>query len=161
MSSQQDTSSDRVNGHIQHINFPDRQDYLFRVSLKAVVLNDKGEILVVKETGRDWWDIPGGGMDHGESIKDALARELYEEVLFEGEFEYETLFIEDPTYLSSLNLYQTRLIMLVKPKVFTVSSGVDSDEVRFASLDRFKDSNIMTEQSIYSYGELAKLCISK
>ena len=65
-----------VNGHITYADNPQRQDYLFRVSLKAVIFNEKNEILIVKESGRDWWDIPGGGMDHGESIKEALAREL-------------------------------------------------------------------------------------
>ena len=56
-------------GEIHHANNPGRTDYLYRVSLKSVIFNDHGEVLVVKESGRDWWDIPGGGMDHGESIK--------------------------------------------------------------------------------------------
>lgn len=29
-------------------------DSLFRISLKAYIENDKGEVLVVKERGRDW-----------------------------------------------------------------------------------------------------------
>ena len=65
-----------VNGYILYADDLQRQDYLFRVSLKAVIFNENDEILIVKESGRDWWDIPGGGMDHGESIKEALAREL-------------------------------------------------------------------------------------
>ena len=59
-----------------------------RVSLKAVVVNPKGEVLIVKEAGRDWWDITGGGLDHGETIKGALTRELFEEVGYKGDFEY-------------------------------------------------------------------------
>ena len=53
-----------------------RKDSLIRVSLKAVILDERGRTLVVKENGRDWWDIPGGGIEHGETLKEALAREL-------------------------------------------------------------------------------------
>lgn len=66
-------------------------DSLFRISLKAYIENDKGEVLVVKERGRDWWDLPGGGMEHGENVKEALARELKEEVGYEGEFSYDVV----------------------------------------------------------------------
>jgi 8-oxo-dGTP pyrophosphatase MutT (NUDIX family) len=59
-------------------------DSLFRISLKAYIENDKGEVLVVKEAGRDRWDLPGGGMEYGESIEQALKRELKEEVAYEG-----------------------------------------------------------------------------
>ena len=73
-------------GHISHDNNSDRRtDYLYRISLKGLIRNDAGEVLVVKEAGRDWWDLPGGGMDHGEDIKFALAREMKEEVNMEGD----------------------------------------------------------------------------
>ena len=80
-----------VNGYILYADDLQRQDYLFRVSLKAVIFNENDEILIVKESGRDWWDIPGGGIDHGESIKEALARELREEVSLTGDFTYTTI----------------------------------------------------------------------
>ena len=51
------------NGRAARENSPRQQDYLFRVSLKAVIFNENNEVLIVKESGRDWWDIPGGGMD--------------------------------------------------------------------------------------------------
>lgn len=56
------------------------KDHLFRVSLKAVIRNAAGELLVVKEKGQTHWNLPGGGMDHGESYHEALARELQEEI---------------------------------------------------------------------------------
>jgi 8-oxo-dGTP pyrophosphatase MutT (NUDIX family) len=30
--------------------------------------------------GGDWWTIPGGGVDYGESLKDCLLREIKEEI---------------------------------------------------------------------------------
>ena len=62
-----------------------RQDYLFRVSIKAVIYNDDGELLVVKEHGLNW-GLPGGGLDFGETFEQALARELEEEVGYSGGF---------------------------------------------------------------------------
>lgn len=57
----------------------------YRVSLKAVIRDELGRILVVKENQADW-SLPGGGWDHGESEHEALARELYEETSFTGDF---------------------------------------------------------------------------
>ena len=51
----------------------------YRVSIKGLIRNKKNEILVVKEH-QDKWELPGGGLDHGESIHDCLKRELFEEL---------------------------------------------------------------------------------
>lgn len=52
---------------------------IYRVSVKALVVND-GKVLLVKEDDDDFWDIPGGGLDHGESLNEALIREVTEEL---------------------------------------------------------------------------------
>lgn len=133
-----------------------RTDSLIRVSLKAVILDDEGRTLVVKENGRDWWDIPGGGIDHGEGIKEALARELYEEVSLEGDFEYEPLLVEDPRYIDIHNLYQMRITFLVKPTSMVFKTGTDSDEVQFIDADVYEKSELWTERQIYKFSTLAK-----
>ncbi len=51
---------------------------VYRVSIKAVVVEDTRLLLVQESDGR--WTLPGGGIDHGESIKDCLMRELTEEI---------------------------------------------------------------------------------
>ena len=57
------------------------EDHLFRVSIKAVIRNEKGVLLAVKENDReDVWELPGGGMDHGETFEEAMRRELFEEI---------------------------------------------------------------------------------
>ena len=133
-----------------------RKDSLIRVTLKAVIQDDKGRTLVVKERGRDWWDIPGGGIDHGETIKEALARELYEEVSLEGDFEYEVLLAEDPHYLEELHLYQMRITFLVKPTSMIFTKGDDGDEVQFIDADIYEKSDLWTERQIFKFSTLAK-----
>ena len=57
----------------------------YRVSIKALIKNDRGEVLVVKEH-QDKWELPGGGLDQGETIHDCLKRELKEELNVTNEF---------------------------------------------------------------------------
>ena len=48
-------------------------------SANVIVVNDQGEILMIRRTDNDNWAVPGGGMDLGESITDTAVRETQEE----------------------------------------------------------------------------------
>ncbi|MEH7247364.1 NUDIX hydrolase [Neobacillus niacini] len=48
------------------------------VSAAAVVLNEKNELLLIKGPRRGW-EMPGGQVEEGESLKDAVVRETKEE----------------------------------------------------------------------------------
>jgi len=48
-------------------------------SANVIVVNDQGEILLIRRTDNNNWAVPGGGMDLGESIIDAAVRETEEE----------------------------------------------------------------------------------
>ena len=145
-----------AHGLIKHVNVPGRVDFLFRNSLKALVFNDKGEVLLVKEDGRDMWDIPGGGIDHGESIEDVIRRELKEEVNFEGKFKYKVILAESPVFVESIKIWQMRIIFAVWPENTVFSPGQDGDEIRFVNPGELKMSDIATERVIADYAELAR-----
>ncbi len=51
------------------------------IGVYGVLISSQGLLLVQKRRGPylGWWDLPGGGLRHGEDIKTALRRELEEE----------------------------------------------------------------------------------
>src|SRR5690349_20317229 len=52
---------------------------VYRVSAKAVIIIDD-KLLLVQEGPADGWELPGGGIDHGEQAEEALHREIMEEI---------------------------------------------------------------------------------
>ncbi|HSX15728.1 MAG TPA: NUDIX hydrolase [Candidatus Saccharimonadales bacterium] len=51
----------------------------YRISVKAVVKDEQGRILLARERSGDW-ELPGGGLDHGEEPRAGLEREIAEEI---------------------------------------------------------------------------------
>jgi len=47
---------------------------------RAIILNSKNQILLVKHVYQSHWYTPGGGLKKGEPVKKGLLRELQEEV---------------------------------------------------------------------------------
>ena len=52
----------------------------FRANVGIVICNKQGSLLWAKRIGQDAWQFPQGGIKEGESLEDALYRELDEEV---------------------------------------------------------------------------------
>lgn len=57
----------------------------YRISVKAIIKDESGRILLGREKDGAW-ELPGGGLEHGEAIKEALAREITEETGFTVEW---------------------------------------------------------------------------
>jgi 8-oxo-dGTP pyrophosphatase MutT (NUDIX family) len=55
-------------------------DSLYRVAVRALIVSDNKMLAVKEVAGGDWWAIPGGGVDYGESLKACLLREISEEI---------------------------------------------------------------------------------
>lgn len=60
---------------------------LFHLGIKAIIRNKSGEVLLLKVnvnelhnyTGTAYWDVPGGRIQKGETVEQALKREVKEE----------------------------------------------------------------------------------
>ncbi|MDQ0887889.1 8-oxo-dGTP diphosphatase [Paenibacillus sp. V4I9] len=66
-----------------------------RTAARAVLIKDE-QLLVLRRTGvqGEFYVLPGGGQEHGESIHETLIREVFEEVSLKVEIE-ELLFINE------------------------------------------------------------------
>lgn len=51
-----------------------------RVAAGALFTNDAGEVLLVKPSYKEGWDIPGGYVEPGETPVEACGREIFEEL---------------------------------------------------------------------------------
>ena len=58
----------------------------FRIAVSAVIL-EQGNVLLAHRRDIDWWNLPGGGLELGETVDDALHREVFEETGLEVEIE--------------------------------------------------------------------------
>jgi len=61
---------------------PDKSDLPYRPCAGVMLLNDRGEVFVGQrvDTTAEAWQMPQGGIDEGESPREAAYRELEEEI---------------------------------------------------------------------------------
>lgn len=49
------------------------------ISVKGIIVTKSKHVLLLRRPGETKWDLPGGGVDDGENIAEAYAREVMEE----------------------------------------------------------------------------------
>src|SRR5438034_6923741 len=69
------------------IDLSDSTEARFRVGVFALIFED-GHVLLAHRRDIDWWNLPGGGMEHGETVEEAVRREVREETGLEVEVKY-------------------------------------------------------------------------
>ena len=127
----------------------------YRVSLKAIIRNPQGQVLAVKSNTdlfNGTWDLPGGGMEHGDDELSTLAKEFYEEALIDAPITAYRLLGMEPRYTAHKQAWWLGVFYeVVLPDGFAYGIGQDSSDVRFIDPLEFKDSEHITEQLLYRW----------
>lgn len=113
---------------------------VLQVGVKALIQNPQGQYLFLKRAKpypgdvEPKWDVPGGRIDVGEKLTDALSREIKEETSME--------LIEEPVLLLAQDIIRdkhvVRLTYLAQAKGDVVFDLVEHQEYKWVDLEDAK-----------------------
>jgi 8-oxo-dGTP pyrophosphatase MutT (NUDIX family) len=109
-------------------------------SVNVVVVNDAGQILLIKRSDNDNWALPGGAIDLGESMTQAGVRETKEETGIDCEIVGLVGIYTDPKhvilYTSNNEVRQEfSIVLTARPIGGRPSPSRESTEVRWVTSD--------------------------
>ena len=115
-------------------------------AVSAIVTDHESRILLIQRTDNGCWSIPGGGMEPGESLRQAVAREVREETGMECEVTGLVGIYSDPAHVAAYDdgevrqefsiCFTTRLLGGV------IRTSGESSEVRFVAPAELVDYEI-------------------
>jgi ADP-ribose pyrophosphatase YjhB (NUDIX family) len=113
-------------------------------SVNVVVVNDAGEILMIRRTDNDNWAVPGGAIDLGESVGQAAVRETREESGIECEITGIVGIYSDPKhvllYTSNGEVRQEfSIVLTARPLSGQPTPSSESSEVRWVSVSDVRE----------------------
>ena len=113
-------------------------------SVNVVVVNDAGDILMIRRTDNDNWAVPGGAIDLGESVGQAAVRETREESGIECEITAIVGIYSDPKhvilYTSNGEARQEfSIVLTARPLRGQPTPSSESSEVRWVPVSEVLD----------------------
>jgi 8-oxo-dGTP pyrophosphatase MutT (NUDIX family) len=116
------------------------KDCLYRISTKAFIRKN-GKFLLAWESGDTGWTFPGGGVDYGESPRDALLRELSEE-LGQNKEDIKTDFV-----IKAMNLGQI-VHDVPRCNVFFDVSITNDSKIKSSEIDKWQWFDVLDIDSL-------------
>lgn len=112
----------------------------YRTSIKALILDDEKRFLMILENN-GLWEMPGGGLDFGESPHDCLTREIKEEM------DLEVIYInKQPSYFASaLNInkiWKTAVFYETKVKNLDFKPTDECTKIKFFTKEEALKENL-------------------
>ena len=119
-----------------------------RISVYAVILNDQDQILMIRSKWNTNWILPGGGVEEGESIEEAVIRECMEEVGYRivldekpfltGRSHFYDDVLHHKFYSSSNYMFIGRIVAEER-----IEGGIEGevDEISWVKLSELNESN--------------------
>jgi len=119
---------------------------IYRVVAKALITDENNKVLVVKES-QDFWSLPGGGLEHGETPQECIVREVEEEIglldVTVGEIAYSTsVYLDQRDYWMNWIVYRAS----VTSTDFVLGDGVT--DAKFIDISEIEASTHLLEKLI-------------
>ena len=119
---------------------------IYRVVAKALITDSTGKILVVKER-QDFWSLPGGGLEHGESTKDCLKREIKEEIGINN-VSIDEIVYSTNVYLDQRDIWMTWIVYKAKIDSLDFVFGDGVTDAKYIDINEIRDSTDLLEKLI-------------
>lgn len=108
----------------------------FRFGAHAIIFNSEGHVLLLKRTyGNKGWSLPGGGVEPGETIHDALFREFREELGVEVKDEVLT-----GVYYHSILNTQAAIFKCTLPEEAEINLSSEHSDYKWAHFSELSES---------------------
>lgn len=108
----------------------------YRVAVKVLITDDQNRLLVT-QNHRGKWELPGGGLEHHESVQECVSRELQEEAAVDvavGDFRFMFRGLSERWNYVAMRLVYNGV--LADPAAAIVP-GPDMEAVRFVTRQEF------------------------
>lgn len=125
---------------VDYLNDPDAPPANSVVpAVSAIVPDQDGRILLIRRTDNNYWSIPGGGLEPGESVRQATAREVMEETGIACEATGLVGIYSDPNHVAAYDDGEVRqefsICFITRMLGGTISTSRESSEVRFVAAE--------------------------
>jgi ADP-ribose pyrophosphatase YjhB (NUDIX family) len=150
---------------LEDVGITDVTGYRLRSAARAVALNSEGKIALMFVSNSNYYKLPGGGIEKGESLGQALAREMLEETGCEIEVVSDLGFITELRKESLLQIsfcFLANIIKTVQDPQFTDSEkegGFELHWVSFAEAEKLINSSPVKRDAHINIINKRDLCI--
>ncbi|HCU96032.1 MAG TPA: NUDIX hydrolase [Actinobacteria bacterium] len=112
-------------------------------AVSAIVPDSDGRILLIRRTDNDYWSIPGGGVEPGESVSQAVTREVREETGIDCEVSGLVGIYSNPDRVAAYDDGEVRqefsICFVTRMLGGTMATSRESSEVRFVPAQDIPD----------------------
>jgi ADP-ribose pyrophosphatase YjhB (NUDIX family) len=106
-------------------------------AVSVIVPDPSGRLLLICRTDNDYWSIPGGGVEPGESVSQAAVREVKEETGIDCEVTSLVGIYSDPRHVAAYDDGEVRqefsICLIAQLLGGTTRTSDESSEVRFVA----------------------------
>lgn len=116
----------------------------YHIGIKGLIVNNK-KALVLLDPRFNGFDLPGGKIDEGEDIDQALKRELYEELGLEDFTKGELVHVYERTDYKKKGINLMLICFMVKAKISDIRLSDEHSEFKWISKKDLNDGKFRNE----------------